>query len=239
MPVISLSSVVMDCVCMCGVCVCVCMFVCTCSTCYHVLCPRSLSSFVCHVLCAGLGAILREPQVLAPVIIAAVVVAVLVVLCGLGCLVRRRSRKKERGLYEVTNFSEKKPIHQLSADGPDSFQVANTAFSPDGTIGRGANQPSPAQLNGPGGLRVHPTGPSGTGEWSLTSITPDSGIPSLPVWDEMQLGPAARYNPPQGSLMDNSNESEQPVQWTLGPAHESRDTPPIVDRAVSVDHTVS
>ena len=205
------------------------MYACVCvRACVHV-CVRAFIQLLCCVPCAGLEAILREPEVLAPIIIAAVVVAILLLLCGTACIVKKHSRKKGHGLYDVAN---------QGADGCNSLssiQASNDAtHSLQGNPNQAPNQSlhSKDKLPLPGPL-------PGAADLFTTSITPDSGIPSLPLWDEEQLGPAARYDPPQGSLVDNSNEAEKLIQWTIGPAHESRDTPPIVDRSVSVDHTVS
>ena len=189
---------------------------------------------------AGLEDILREPEVLAPIVLAVVIVAILLLLCVTVCMVRRNSRKKGSGLYDATESSQWGTNQQQSAGGCDSLTsirgssvaTCSPRENPNQTNNqfsdRKANLPRPSQLG------VTP-------DLCTTSITPDSGIPSLPIWDKMDLGPAASYHPPQGSVVDNeiSNEAEKLIQWTIGPAHESRDTPPIVDRSVSVDQSVS
>ena len=193
-----------------------------------------------HVSCAGVEAILKEPQVLAPIVVAAVLAAVLILLCATVCIVRRKSKKKAHGLYETTDASKWKTSQQQSADGCSSQSTIRTSsatmYSPRGHPDRAANQSMDSQDNA-----LEAVAPSVSTGLYTTAITPDSGIPILPMWDEIQLGPAARYKPPQGSLVDNdnSNEAEKLIQWTIGPAHESRDTPPIVDRSVSVDPSVS
>ena len=190
---------------------------------------------------AGLEDLLREPEVLAPIVLAVVIVAILLLLCVTVCMVRRNTRKKGSGLYDATESSQWGTSQQQSAGGCDSLTSIRggssvATCSPRKNPNQTNNQFSDCKANlpRPSQLGVKP-------DLCTTAITPDSGIPSLPIWDKMDLGPAASYHPPQGSVVDNeiSNEAEKLIQWTLGPAHESRDTPPIVDRSVSVDQPVS
>ena len=183
---------------------------------------------------------MREPEVLAPIVIAVVIVAILTLLCVAVCIVRRNTRRKGSGLYDATESSQWGTNQQQSAVGCDSLTSIRgsgvATCSPHGNpnqttsqfLDRKANLPRPSQL-------------AVDADLCKTLITPDSGIPSLSTWDKMDFGPAANYHPPQGSVVDNeiSNEAEKLIQWTPGPAHESRDTPPIVDRSVSVDQSVS
>ena len=158
-----------------------------------------------------------------------VTVVIIAAIIALICVIRRSNRAKQ--IY-VTN-SRRYSGSSSRSNGSTCSHSKRFHKEPHtgATTGHVGGDPTAFHSN------LDNPSPSG---WGTFSITADSGIPDLPILEEEQIGPAAKFphHPTTRSTQEDS-EVHAPLQWTLGPAHESRDAPPVIDRFVSVDPSVS
>jgi hypothetical protein len=177
-----------------------------------------------------------QPSVLVPFVLSLAAGIIIVALIVLICLIRRGTRKN-KSVYVMNPIKHLRDRKKMDPSGQS--HTNGTKLTPserEKSTAENGRLLKTSNGSGPSNTLQSISSQHSQSGYPSFSITAESGIPDIPILEE-KPGPAAKHpwNPPPGYGPQDDCELEAPLQWTFGPAHESRDTPPVVERFASID----